>query len=193
VDTAEQRHPDPEPDHATRKQRGEVWLERQVGHHRRQGVLFLERGLAAQQPDRDASERFARQGSHAGPGLPGVARANGVLVSGNPALTSLSGLSALQTVQSLAVERNPRLVELPLPELQQADVVAIHANAALDDAALTALRQLPGASSVKIVSNLSGPAQLASCPWPGDGVCDELLGDCAAGSDAFDCGPTLRD
>jgi hypothetical protein len=128
-----------------------------------------------------------------GPGLPGVARASGVLVSGNTALTSLSGLSTLQSVQSLAVERNPRLVELPLPELQQADVLAIHANAGLDDTALTALRQLPGASSVKIVSNLSGPAQLASCPWLGDGVCDELLGDCAAGSDAFDCGPTLRD
>ena len=128
-----------------------------------------------------------------GPGLPGVTRANAVQVSGNTALTSLSGLSALRSVQTLAVERNPRLVELPLPDLQQADVLAIHANAALDDTALTALRQLPGASSVKIVSNLSGPAQLATCPWPGDGVCDELLGDCAAGSDAFDCAPTIRD
>lgn len=128
-----------------------------------------------------------------GPGLPGVTQANGVLVSGNPALTSLSGLSALRSVQSLTVERNPRLVELALPDLQQADVLAIHANAALDDTALAPLRTLPGASSVKIVSNLSGPAQLATCPWLGDGVCDELLGDCAAGSDAFDCGPTIRD
>ncbi|MEO8179131.1 MAG: hypothetical protein ABI895_09885 [Deltaproteobacteria bacterium] len=43
------------------------------------------------------------------------------------------------------------------------------------------------AGSLGIVSNLSGPARLSMCPWTSDGVCDEVVGDCAQGSDGSDC------
>lgn len=124
-----------------------------------------------------------------GPGLPLVGHASDVLVSGNSALTSLTGIASLRFVRSLQVERNANLVALPLPQLQQAERVVIHGNAALDDTPFAPLRQLPDAS-VKIVSNLSGPAQFEPCPWNLDGVCDETGGDCAVGTDATDCDPS---
>jgi hypothetical protein len=123
-----------------------------------------------------------------GPGLPLVGHARSVLISGNPALTSLSGIGTLRFVGSIQVEDNPNLAALSLPQLQQADLLVIHGNRALDDTALAPLRQLPD-TRVKIVSNLSGPALLDPCPWNLDNVCDETAGDCAPGTDQEDCGP----
>jgi Leucine-rich repeat (LRR) protein len=125
-----------------------------------------------------------------GPGLPRVGHAREVLVTGNPALTSLAGIGALRFVGSIQIERNPSLVDLALPQLEQAEVLVVRGNRTLDDTQLVPLRQLRD-SQVKIVSNLSGPAQLAPCPWISDGVCDEQAGDCAAGSDSEDCGHLL--
>jgi hypothetical protein len=120
-------------------------------------------------------------------GLSGVQRLTELRISENPALTSLAGLRSLRAVEGLQVEHNTALVELALPQLTEAGIVVVHRNAALDDTALASLRRLPAPAGVKSASNQSGPSRFDPCPWPGDGVCDEATGDCAAGSDTADC------
>jgi hypothetical protein len=122
-----------------------------------------------------------------GPVLPALERAGTVEINNNPALTSFSGLNGLRSVEALWVQTNANLVNLDLSKLQQADRIYIRQNASLDDAPLARLRQISQGGRIKIVSNVSGPARLSPCPWPADGECDELAGDCASGSDAQDC------
>jgi hypothetical protein len=122
-----------------------------------------------------------------GPALPALAAASSIEVIDNPALTSFSGLSALRSVESLWVQTNPKLASLDLSELQQGVTILIRQNASLDDAPLARLRNIAQGERIKIVSNASGPARLSPCPWLGDGECDELNDDCAAGSDVSDC------
>jgi hypothetical protein len=120
-------------------------------------------------------------------GLAGVQRVTQARISENPALTSLAGLAALRQVGGLQVEHNSALVELALPLLSEAGIIVVHRNATLDDTTLASMVRLPAPAVVKIASNGSGPSRLDPCPWSGDGVCDEALGDCASGSDMADC------
>lgn len=123
-----------------------------------------------------------------GPGLPLLERAQGIHVANNARLTSLDGLATLRAASYISIEQNPSLLTLALPALSQAEDLRIRYNHALDDTPLAPLRSLPGARFVKIVSNAPGPAGLSPCPWPRDDECDEANGDCAAGTDASDCG-----
>jgi Leucine-rich repeat (LRR) protein len=122
-----------------------------------------------------------------GPALPKLQGAGAVYVQNNPSLSTLPGLAALRSVYTLEVSDNASLVTLALPSLQQANQILIRGNGALDDASLAPLRALPAAQRVKIASNKSGPSLFQPCPWAGDNVCDESLGDCAPGSDLSDC------
>jgi hypothetical protein len=129
---------------------------------------------------------FQGSGAGTGPAEPFFAQANFVEVSDNLVLTTLTGLGALRSVFSLSIQDNPSLVSLDLSGLDSAGIVLIRGNTSLDDEPLAPLELLPGAT-IKIVSNRLGPARLSPCPWRNDGVCDEELADCAAGSDVADC------
>ncbi len=122
-----------------------------------------------------------------GPGLPVLNSAEYIHIAHNERLTSLDGFGALRSVYSLQVEQNPSLLTLSLPELSGAQELRIRHNPALDDAPLASLRERTGARTAKITSNAAGASLLSPCPWPADGECDELAGDCAAGTDVQDC------
>jgi hypothetical protein len=122
-----------------------------------------------------------------GPRLPALQQAASIYFENNEALTELTGLSALRGVESVTITNNASLARVDLSALRSANYIRVRANPALDDGPLAGLRQMPGVSNVKIVSNRSGFAQLQPCPWPGDGECDEANGDCAFGSDSLDC------
>jgi len=119
--------------------------------------------------------------------LPALEQAGPVDFEHNPALTELTGLSGLRTVDSLTIEQNESLARVDLSALRSASSIRVRENPALDDTPLASLRQMPGVGKVKIVSNRSGPAELQPCPWPADGECDETSADCAVGSDSLDC------
>jgi hypothetical protein len=144
-------------------------------------------GPDCQQCDLFALSVAGHPNLQSGPLLPRIERAGAITIAGNAALTNVSGLSALRSVDALSVQGNASLTSLDLSGLQQASKIYIRDNAALDDTPLARLRQLPQGARVKIVSNQSGPAQMSPCPWTGDGECDELTNDCAAGSDQVDC------
>jgi hypothetical protein len=107
-------------------------------------------------------------------------------VDDNPALRGIS-FPALQSVQLVTISNNAQLGAIELPSLLRARSLIVHGNGVLDDGEL-ALPALAELGSVKIVSNLGGPARLTPCPWSGDGTCDEAGEDCAIGTDVGDCG-----
>jgi hypothetical protein len=135
-----------------------------------------------------ALELLDNEALESGPGLPGIATASGILVTNNPVLSRLDGLSQVRSLSRLEVVNNTQLTDVDLSSLNQAGAIVIRGNDNLDDVPLIALASaLDPPPTMRIVSNQSGPALLDPCPWTGDAICDETEGDCSPGSDLDDC------
>jgi hypothetical protein len=109
----------------------------------------------------------------------------GARIANNASLRSLIGFSALTESDALYVNNNAALERIAFPQLRRVDNrLSVTSNPMLPKSELLPLGQV-AAGSLDVGGNL-GAERRAACPWPNDGVCDESLGLCDAGTDP-DC------
>ncbi|WP_434422862.1 hypothetical protein [Nannocystis pusilla] len=142
-------------------------------------------------------------------------------VANNLSLHGIYGFSTIQSLDRLWIKNNPALAELKaLPALESIDQLSIIDNQAFlgpndilpgltevtGDLSIYGNSQLPPgvvetlllrvnvAGSIRVGDNQGQMTEHDPCPWPNDGVCDELMGlyDVGTGlcaSDQEDCAP----
>jgi hypothetical protein len=119
-------------------------------------------------------------------------------IKNNPALTEFKALSALASIDELSIIDNQAFLGSDdlLPRLMEVtDDLSIYGNPQLPPAVVdTLLSRVHVAGSTRVGDNQGQMTEHDPCPWPNDGVCDELMGlyDVGTGlcaSDPEDCAP----
>ena len=133
------------------------------------------------------------------------------IIKGNPALSSLAGITGFDGVEQLEIVGNDALVELDVPVVGTTRSVIVERNASLehlsapasfsvseeiviilnpvlprDHAVEWANQVAGGAATLKVDGNMGDSPNGSDCPWTDDYTCDEP-DLCAMGSDVADC------